>query len=47
MVQIRENWQKQLTSHCVVTQLLRTGLTLGTVMFVGLTDLLGVMEAAP
>lgn len=48
MVQIRENWQKQLISHDVDTQLLRTGLTLGTVrMFVGIINVLGVKEPAP
>ena len=48
MVKIRENMQKQLTSHDVDTQLLCTGLTLGTrIMFVGIINLLGIKEPAP
>ena len=47
MVQIRENWQRLLTSHDVDTQLLCAGLALGTVMYVGITNLLGVKEPAP
>ena len=47
MVRIRENMQKQLRSHDVDGQLLRTGL-LGTVrMFVGLINVLGAKEPAP
>ena len=48
MVRIREKTQKQLTSHYVDTQLLRTGLTLGTVrMFVCIINVLGIKEIAP
>ena len=48
MVQIRENWQKQLTARVADAGLLRTGLTLGTVrIFVGLINVLGVKEPAP
>ena len=47
MVQIRENMQKQLRSHDVDTQLLRTG-WLGTVrMFIYIINVLGVKEPAP
>jgi len=46
MVQIRENMQKQLISHDVDTQLLRTG-RLGTIMFVCIINVLGVKEPAP
>ena len=45
MVQIRENWQKQL-SHTMAMGFLRTGY-LGRVMFVSIIDLLGVKEPAP
>ena len=48
MVQIRENWQKQLTARITDTGLLRTGLALGTVrMFVDLINVLGLKEPAP
>ena len=47
MVQIRENWQKQLTARIADTGLLRTGLALGTVrMFVDLINVLGLKEPA-
>jgi len=44
MVQIRENWQKQLTSPIADAGLLRTDLTLSTV---NLINLLGLKEIAP
>ncbi len=48
MVQIRENWQRQLTSRIADAGLLRTGLALGTVrMFVCIINVLGVKEPAP
>ncbi|MHC4124098.1 MAG: hypothetical protein ACYSSI_11030 [Planctomycetota bacterium] len=47
MARIRENTQKQLRSHDVDTQLLRTG-RLGTVrMFVCIINVLGIKEPAP
>ncbi len=47
MVQIREKMQRQLTSHDVDTQLLRTGLTLGTVRMFICIIVLDVKESAP
>jgi len=48
MVQIRENWQKQLTARVADAGLLRTGLTLGTVrMFVCIINVLSIKEPAP
>ena len=48
MVQIRENWQKQLTARYADAGLLRTGLTLGTIkMFVCIINVLGIKEPAP
>lgn len=48
MVQIRENWQKQLTDRYADAGLLRTDLAPGTVrMFVCIIDVLGVKEPAP
>ncbi len=48
MVQIRENWQKQLTARIADTGLLRTGLALGTVrMLVCIIIMPGVKESAP
>ncbi len=47
MVQIRENWQKKLTSCYVNAQLLRTDFALGTGMYVGISNVLGTKEPAP
>ncbi len=48
MVQIRENWQKQLTARTADAGLLRTGLALGIVrMFVCIINMPGVKESAP
>ena len=48
MVQIRENWQKQLTARIADAGFLRTGLTLGTVrMFVCIINVLSIKESAP
>ena len=48
MVQIRENWQKQLTARIADAGLLRTDLALGTVrMFVCIINVLGIKEPVP
>ena len=48
MVQIRENWQKQLIARIADAGLLRTDLALGTVrMFVCIINVPGVKESAP
>ena len=49
MVQIRENWQEQVTSRVADSGLLRAWLRLGTViMFVNIINhVLGVKEPAP
>lgn len=48
MIQIRENRQKQLTSHYVDTQLLRTDLSTSICrMFVCVINMLWEKESAP
>ncbi len=48
MVQIRENWQKQLTSRIADAGLLHTDLALGTVrMFACIINVLQIKESAP